>query len=275
MDSFFHCSPLVRPGFRSARVSSPAMPATQTPSGAPRAATPRRRATSPFRRTILVLGVIGLTAGLAVISAGSALAGVGSEPGNLKLSPASGAGTLTPGWSTTDGCPAGYRGSAQMAEFTPGGRLISRISPTVAIVTTAFSGTLDGTIGAILRETGVRKGQTVEFAIGCWSLEGGTGKVKYLQSTNVTYSATGTAYTTSTPKGGSGAGSADGQGSYGYYTGQQGSTSGGHSVSATDTANSSGMGAGGLAALIASGCLLVLAGGGYVWHRRRDRSRLM
>jgi hypothetical protein len=245
------------------------MPPIQIPSSAPRHGIARRPART-VRRTIVILGVIGLTA---VMAAGSALAGVGSEPGNLKLSPASGVGTLTPGWSTTDGCPAGYRGSAQMAEFTVGGRLISRISPTVAIVTTAFRGTLDGTIGAILRETGVRKGTTVVFAIGCWSLEGGTGKVKYIQSTNVTYSSTGTSYATNSSNAG---GSANGgQGTYGYYTGQGSTSGGGHSVSATDTANSSGMNAGGLAALISGGCLLVLALAGYAWHRRRDRSRLM
>jgi hypothetical protein len=226
---------------------------------------------------VLVLGVISLTAGTAAMSAGPALASVGTEPGNVKLSPASGDGTLTPAWSTTDGCPAGYRGSAQMAEFTPGGRLISRISPTVAVVTTAFRGTLDGTIGAILRETLVRKGSTVVFAVGCWSLEGGTGKVKYIQSTNVTYSSTGTAYTTSSPKDGTAASSAGGQGSTsGSSGGQQGSTSGnGQSVSAIDTANTSSMNAGALAALISAGCLLVLGVGGYAWHRRRDRSRLM
>jgi hypothetical protein len=253
------------------------MPATRIASSALRDPTPSRQRSRTLRRTILVLGVIGLTAGTAAVSAGSALASVGTEPGNVKLSPARGAGTLTPTWSTTDGCPAGYRGSAQMAEFTPGGRLISRISPTVAVVTTAFRGTLDGTIGAILRETLVRKGSTVVFAVGCWSLEGGTGKVKYTQSTKVTYSSAGTAYTTSSANGGSAASSAGGQGSTsGSSGGQQGSASGNRqSLSAIDTADSSGMNAGALAALSSAGCLLLLGLGGYAWHRRRDRSRLM
>jgi hypothetical protein len=40
-----------------------------------------------------------------VLTAGSALAGVGSQPGNLTLSPSSGALSLTPTWSTSKGCP--------------------------------------------------------------------------------------------------------------------------------------------------------------------------
>ena len=79
---------------------------------------------------------------------------MGSQPGSLALSPTTGALTSTPTWATTDGCPAGFQGSAQLAEFTSAGTLVSRISPTVAGPAAAFSGTLDGSIGALLNTAG-------------------------------------------------------------------------------------------------------------------------
>ncbi len=85
-----------------------------------------------------------MTTGAGLVTAGLALAASGAQPGNLILRPASSATALRPTWSTTDGCPAGYQGSAQLSEFNSNGTLASRISPTVAKVTTAFSGTLDG-----------------------------------------------------------------------------------------------------------------------------------
>jgi hypothetical protein len=151
-----------------------------------------------LRRGAVLLGVVGLTAGAAVATAGSALAGVGSQPGNLSLNPASGATTLQPTWSTTDGCPAGFQTSAEMADFTTGGTLISRISPVVSAgLTAGFSGTLDFSIGTLVNTAGIGSGGTVEFAIGCWSGSGGTGTVEYTQSTFVTVPTGGGSYTTS------------------------------------------------------------------------------
>src|SRR5215472_10977824 len=84
-----------------------------------------------LRRGAVLLGVVGLTAGAAVMTAGSALAAVGSQPGNLVLTPASGATTLQPTWATTTGCPAGNQGSAEISDFTTSGTAISRISVVV------------------------------------------------------------------------------------------------------------------------------------------------
>jgi len=160
----------------------------------------RWRTDRRIRRTVLLLGLLGITNGAGLATAGLALAANGSQPGHLILSPASGATTSTPAWSTTDGCPAGHQGSAEVIEFKPDGALASRISTTVNSGLNGPFGagsTLDGNVGALLRVTGVTNGGSVEFAVGCYSLEGGTGSVEYVQSTMVTLSSNGRSYTTS------------------------------------------------------------------------------
>lgn len=194
----------------------------------------------------MLLALTALTTGPALATGGLALAATGSQPGNLILSPASGAASAQPTWSTTDGCPSGYQGSAEMSEFNTNGTLASRISPVVnGGLTTAFRGTLDGKVGALLRVTDVKKGGTVEFAIGCYSLIGGTGSVKWVQSTAITLSSAGTAYTTSS--------SGSGQGT---------------------SAGASGLGTPVEAALIAGACGLGIGVVGVTWYRRRNRSQL-
>jgi hypothetical protein len=227
-----------------------------------------------YARVLLgAIGVIGAIGVAAVTTAAPALAGVGSEPGNLRFDPAGGATSLTPTWSTTDGCPAGYRGSAQMSIFTTGGRFLSSISNVAYNVTGSFKGTLDGTMSAILRFANVHNGGSLQFVVGCYSQIGGTGTSRWLQSTVVTLSSDGNSYTTSTP------------------SGQQGSTSGGQAggisaansaggaeasnASAAGTHTGSDMSALAVVALVAAACALVAGTAGYIWHRRRDRSRLM
>src|SRR5215469_4591121 len=116
------------------------MALAQICSGARRHATSARRIATTGRRGILFLGAIGMVAAAAVMTAGPALADVGSEPGNLKFSPASGATTLQPTWSTTDGCPVGYQGSAEVSIFDASGVLLSRISTVAYNVIHPFGG---------------------------------------------------------------------------------------------------------------------------------------
>jgi hypothetical protein len=134
-----------------------------------------------------------MVTGAGLVTAGFALAA--SASGSLIFSPASGATTLRPAWSTTDGCPAGHQGSAQISEFNTNGTLASRVSPVVGNVTKAFSGTLDGQIGALLGVTDIKKGGTIKFEVGCYSLEGGTGSVEFVQAALVTLSSSGTSFT--------------------------------------------------------------------------------
>jgi hypothetical protein len=232
----------------------------------------RRSGRAAIRRLAVVLGAVGVIAGPA-ITTGSALASVASQPGNLQFRPATGALTLTPTWTTTDGCPAGYRQSAQMSLFNAHGKFLSRISPAVYTVTTAFTGTLDGTMGQILHFARVADGGTIEFAIGCYTQVGGTGQVTWVQSASVTLSASGNSYTASSAT----SGSPSTQTSTASSGGSQGSDSGpGQSVATTTTADSSGMGSAAEAGLIAGCCAVVVAIIGFVLYRRRqDRSRLM
>lgn len=247
------------------------MSVTRIISGALRDVTATWRPARTIRRAVLPLAVIGLMAGSAVVTAGPALADVGSQPGNLILRPASGAANLTPTWSTTDGCPAGYRGSAVISMFTSRGKFLSLISSTAYGLTKAFGGTLDGSMAAILRFAQVKAGGTLEFAVGCYTQVGATGHYKYIQSTIVTLSSSGTSYKTSSPSASSSTGQQQGYSSGSASSGQQAPD---HEAG-TLASDTSGMGSTGEAALIAGLCVLAIAAGAFVWHRRRDRSRLM
>lgn len=154
-----------------------------------------------------------------------------------------------------------------MAIFDGHGTLLSRISPVAYNVNHPFKGTLDGSLAAILRFAQVGHGGTLNFAIGCWSLVGGTGTVTWVQSIAVTLSSSGTSYTTGAPTGPQQ--SASGPGASG--------TEGGAAASNASAASASGggLGAPALAGLIAAACVLAAGSAAYVWHRRRDRSRLM
>jgi hypothetical protein len=258
-------------------VTSPAMSETQIIPGAlpvVRARRTRPRSPVPFRRWAVLLGAVGVIAGTTMTTA-SAMASADSDPGNLNFRPATGALTLTPTWTTTGGCPTGYRQSAQMSLFSAHGGFLSRISPAVYAVTTAFTGTLDGTMGQIMHFAKVANGGRVEFAIGCYTQVGGTGSVKWVQTAVVTLSATGDSYTATSAS--SGSSGIQGSAATGSATGQQGSTSGqGQGVAATPTADSTGMSGGAEAGLITGSCAVVLAIIGFVLYRRRqDRSRLM
>jgi hypothetical protein len=247
------------------------MSATQIISGAPgdvTASRTRRRWPAAIRR-VAALAAVGVIAGAAVM-AGSAMASAGTQSGNLIFRPATGALTLTPTWTTTAGCPAGYRQSAQMSVFSARGTFLSRISPAVYNVTTAFTGTLDGSMSEIMHFAKVTDGGKVEFAVGCYTQPGGTGDVQWVQSAIVTLSSAGTSYTAA-------AASSSPQTAPGSPGGSQVSATGnGQSVASTTTANSSGMGGGAEAGLIAGCCAVVVAIIGFVLYRRRqDRSRLM
>jgi hypothetical protein len=115
------------------------------------------------------------------------------------LSAATGALTTTPTWSTTTACPSGQQASAEISEFTLSGTLVSRISPAVnSGLTAPFSGTLDGSVGALLNVAGISATSpgTLEWAVGCYTGTGGTGTAVFVQSEFVTATAAGN-YTTS------------------------------------------------------------------------------
>ena len=257
------------------------MPVMQTLLRVLRDAQVRWRTATGIRRAVLLLGSVGMIAGAGLLTAGVALAGVGSEPGHLRFSPASGAATLRPSYSTTDGCPVGYQASAQLSEFNMNGTFASRIGVVVPGPVAAFHGVLAGNIGAVLGVTNITKGGTVEFAIGCYSQIAGTGKVRWVQSSFLTLSSDGKSYSTSAARGRSASSSASGQSASGSASGQSASGSGngqastsGH-VDSASVANTSGMSTSAEAAWIAAACVLVAATVGITWYRRRNRSRLM
>jgi hypothetical protein len=254
------------------------MAITQVVTSALRDTKVRRRTAGSIRRAVLVLGATGLTLGAGLLTAGSALASAhGSQPGRLTFHPASGAVTLKPTFSTSDGCPTGFQGSAEVSEFNTNGSFASRISYVVSPVVSAFKGILDGAVGPMLHVTNIKKGGTVEFAVGCYSLVGGTGNVRWVQATFLTLSSTGKSFTTSSAPPASATAlqlsPSQQQQASSSAKGQQTSAAG-----QTDSAYATKASGGGTqleAGLIAGACGLVVAVLGIAWYRRRDRSRLM
>jgi hypothetical protein len=229
----------------------------------------RSRAAGRLRHAALALAAAGLATGSGLLTAGSALASTGLQPGNLIFTPTAGADTATPSWRTTDGCPVGYRQSAQVAIFSTKGDFLSRISPAVSTgLTGPFSGTLDGSLSSILRYAQVKPGGQLLFVVGCYSMVGGTGNVQWQQSEAIKLAASGTAFSSTsdfsgTPSVVRGAGVAG--------TGR--STSGSGQSEAVNVASTSGP-SGATVAFIAAACCLLLAIAVAVWIRRRNRSQL-
>src|SRR5215467_11316468 len=189
---------------RPHRARSKARPATER-RGPPTMKGPKQKwmSTGRLRRTVLMLGVAGATAGAALLTAAGsaqAVSHVGSEPGNLTFNPASGSATAAIGtvhWSTTDGCPAGFQGSAQLNVFNSDGSFGSTASAIVNGTAAAFTGTLSETPAqAQSLGTDVPFGSPFEFAVACFSGASGQGSSEFVQSNDMTItSATGT-YTT-------------------------------------------------------------------------------
>ncbi len=192
---------------RCRNVGRAAISSAWSPGGARKPVGPQTGKNVRGFRLVMLLTAFACLASMVLGSV--ALADVGSQPGALVLSVASGALTSTPVWSTADGCPVGYQGSAQVAEFSyPGGLLESLISAVVEGTTSpdtpspvaeAFGGELDNSVGALLALAGVTASApgTVEWAVGCWTGLSGTGSVEYEQSTFVSIAAGATTYTTS------------------------------------------------------------------------------
>jgi len=119
--------------------------------------------------------------------------GVGSQPGKLRLSPATGPSTSTPTWSTTTACPTGVQGSAVLYALNENGSIGSQIGAgTQTAVTAPFGGSLIGKVGALISlGTDVPVGTPDEWAVGCFASTTGTGTPTWAQTTFVTVTAGG------------------------------------------------------------------------------------
>jgi hypothetical protein len=149
---------------------------------------------------------------LAAEGAQAVPAAFGTNPGAVKLTPASGPTNGTPTWSTTVGCPSGFQGSAVFSEVHSDGTTFTTIAPVVTGTIRAFHGTLLTTMTQLKSIGGIANGGTQEFFVQCASGLGGTGSTKNDMDLWVTYSSDGSTYTTSnTPP--SGARSTSGSGS--------------------------------------------------------------
>jgi hypothetical protein len=126
--------------------------------------------------------------------------GKGSEPGKLRLKPATGKSTSKPTWSTTTPCPKGVQGSAVLFALNRNGSIGSQIGAgTQTAVTAPFGGKLVGNVGALISlGTNVKVGKPDEWVVACYKSTTGTGTPKWVQFTFVTVTKGGRYRTSST-----------------------------------------------------------------------------
>jgi hypothetical protein len=144
--------------------------------------------------TRCLAGMVVIAVGAMLVSAcSSSSSSDASGTDGVTLSPASGSTNSMPTWATSTGCPAGYQGSAVFRAVRPDGTTFS-ISGATNSVTTAFHGTLLGSIAEIEAVSYVTTGDKQKYAIVCFSGPSLTGTYHQEMNLFITY-ANGT-YTT-------------------------------------------------------------------------------
>jgi hypothetical protein len=139
---------------------------------------------------------------LSLLGGAVAHAAIGADPGDLSLSPASGALTASPTWSTSTACPAGEGFGTLQMEYSDSTSSNPDYNTIGATSVAAGSPIVDQTlvagdsIGTLEAQAGWTTGQTAELVVLCSSGTGGTGtSTSYNQSIFITFGAT--TYTTS------------------------------------------------------------------------------
>lgn len=127
--------------------------------------------------------------------------GVGTQPGKLVLKPASGSTSLSPTWSTTDACPAGYQTSAQLDATMYKSANFQWISGTVYPGNSPIPGgqqlMMDASVSEVQQVTHTPNGQSDMWVVRCAALQGGLGDRQFVQYLIVHFSADGKSYTSS------------------------------------------------------------------------------
>jgi hypothetical protein len=161
----------------------------------------RRRPTRPALPAVAAAAAAAVLLGACSSASGGTTSGGSTGAGStgagaLQLNPPSGRVSLTPTWSTTAACPAGYQGSGILRIVEPNGSTFS-LSPVVDDVTVPFKGTMLDPLGLIQDVASVPNGGTAELVVLCFSGPALTGKLQREMDTYATFSANGFNYTTS------------------------------------------------------------------------------
>jgi hypothetical protein len=156
-------------------------------------------------RAALFVAVAGFTVGGMVLGTGPAHAAVGTALGDLTFSPTTGSVNSSPTWSTTEGCPSGFNGSAIVRWVESDGTTFS-ISGTVESPTSALSdepmlGTPPDDISEFVLLSGIADGGQNEIDVDCYSGDSLTGTEEAVMYTYIDISSDGSTYTiTNTPQ---------------------------------------------------------------------------
>jgi len=152
-----------------------------------------------FKRAAILAGVsaVALSGVLLGSSQAHALTVLGTDAGAVSLSPASGSTSTTPTFSSTEGCPTGYQGSATLYINDPEGGGWDQLANTINGAGAAFSGTFNNALSLELEVFPDLAGTTAEIFVQCASDSSGLGSTENVMDTFITFSADGTTYTTS------------------------------------------------------------------------------
>jgi hypothetical protein len=153
------------------------------------------------RKALLLGAATAIVAGTATLTASNAFAALGTGPG-VTLSPASGATSLTPSWSTNVGCPSGDNGSGVLAGVGPDGSTLTFLSGFSNAVTGPITNgpALLANMAGLQSVVGTANGGTMEAVLLCFPGASGTGSSGTpTVDTFITFDATGANYTTGTP----------------------------------------------------------------------------
>ena len=127
---------------------------------------------------------------------------VGTQPGKLIIKPASGSTSISPTWSTTDACPAGYQSSAQLYGIVFGAAnlfqwISGTLNPGNSPIPAGQQLEFNSTVAQVQQATKTPNGQTGKWVVKCAALGSGLGNREYVQYVLVHISADGKSYTTS------------------------------------------------------------------------------
>jgi len=154
-----------------------------------------------LKQAAVVAGIGVAVAGASLLGTASAYASVavlGTDHGAVSLTPGNGNMSVTPTYSTTEGCPTGFQGSGTLELVGPttgdGFDILANINNSVAA---PFSGTFNNPLSLENSVFPDIDGTTSEIVIKCTASASGQGASEFVMDTFLTVSQDGTTYTTS------------------------------------------------------------------------------
>lgn len=151
-----------------------------------------------LKRSAVLAGLVGAAMGAVLLVPAAAQAHVpnppvGSNTGGLTLNPTSGAGTVTPNFTTSHACPAGTINATVSLIDNAGHE--QQVGGPITATSAPFSGAFLASMGDVFSISGATGADTFEIVVDCHATAGQPGTLT--DSTFVTFNADGSTYSSS------------------------------------------------------------------------------